>query len=215
MDDLNSFATVSFSLTQIEQVLSVNRDLALSKKGRELVLCYHWVMTLIDESEHWNDPRLIKSDVRLGFPINPKSVEHKFSLQEILESRKIVIDEDVDVVLSLTSDKAELPYRIQVTRLYNYQRRDQKIDDLLKLIEKKSSVQADPNVWLVIGVEEKLKFDIKELVKALQTMNIPFGAIYLCGLLSEKEHYHFSYYRILPDFAHYSRIVSFADGVVC
>ncbi len=142
----------------------------------------------------------------VGVPLKqeskPADTIDTVSLNELLENKHMIDDTDTDIVLSVDG-KPNSPFsQIQLTRLVSYRNKAFDLSQLKSLIEKKSRIETDKRLILVINIEERISINVDELYEFFKGSHIPYGKILLVGKTSNNI-LDFKIYEIFPEIAEY------------
>jgi len=177
-----------------------NLELLNTKKVRELFIGCE-LAYIIQEQD--------KKELKIGFPIredkcNKLKIKPHILLKELLLNPKYIQDYDTDICITISGEENKYLYRLQLSRLISGKTTNFKTEDIILLLKKKFMVQTDKSIYLLIHIEENTEMELDKLINFIKKEKVPYGAIYVSGLISNKEPIA-RFYRIYPDFSTYQR----------
>lgn len=197
MDILGGLHVVYFTCDTIQAFIKKYPKYEKNKKFNEL-----FIGCLISRIIKKNTGNEFLVGVPLKTNYNHGNSNDSISLLDLLENSNLIDDEDVDLVLSYDGNPESPITQVQLTRLVSNNKDRFDLSSLKRLLEKKSKVEDDKTIYLVINVEARISINIDNIDHFIRTKHIPFGKILLVGITNDIYH-DYTIYEIFPEFAEY------------
>jgi hypothetical protein len=193
MDILAGLHVVYFSIEDIRSFFKDNPQFLKEKKGIELLIISELANIVGDES---------RTKYKVGWPLK-KALSSSLQATDVilreLLSNGAVLDDDVDVCMVEEGNEDKIFYRFQITRLYPPSTKRLSTDDFINILKKKFRVQRDECICLLVHIEERMSLDLDEVFRFLKGQDVPFGGIYVLGLVVPNSP-QIRYYKIYPHY---------------
>ena len=139
-----------------------------------------------------------KEEYLIGFPALYHLVkDRRLTLSEAIE-RKIVLDEDFDIVMAPKKEAQQMNHRLQIVKFTGAVKGD--TENLVNfLIEKKFNIPKDEKLLLLVWLEKGLRLNYLEFGQKLDKANVPYGQIFILGQRKPDDSHIFFCCQVFPE----------------
>jgi hypothetical protein len=190
MDSLQHWGGLYFTVEAVSRFLANYRNqYQKHTKYKELEIALCFVLFLSRDQ---------RKEYLIGFPtVQGLENDEPVTLAKIFE-RKIVLDEDFDIVIAPKQEAQQKNHQLQIVRFTgNVEGNTENLFSFLK--EKKFNISKDENLILLVSLEKDFRFNYIELNQRLEKTNMPYGQIFIMGQIKPENSYVLFCYQVFPE----------------
>lgn len=190
MDSLQNWSGLYFNEKQVTRFLANYRNQYQKHtkyKELEIALCFVKFLSINQRKEYL-----------IGFPtVHGLQNDEPVTLAKILE-RKIVLDEDFDIVIAPKQEAQQKNHRLQIVRFAgNVEGNAESLFSFLK--EKKFNIPKDEKLLLLIWLEKGFRLNYLEFGQKLNKADVPYGQIFIVEQIKPDNSYVSFCYQVFPE----------------
>jgi hypothetical protein len=190
MDSLQHWGGLYFTVEAVSRFLANYRNQYQKHtkyKELEIALCFVWLLSRNQRKEYL-----------IGLPtVHGLQNDEPVTLAKIFE-RKIVLDEDFDIVIAPKQEAQQKNHQLQIVRFTgNIEANTESLFSFLK--EKKFNIPKDEKLLLLVWLEKGFRLNYLEFGQKLNKANVPYGQIFIVGQIKSDNSYVFFCCQVFPE----------------
>jgi hypothetical protein len=135
----------------------------------------------------------------IGFPCKKDKINKIDRFDISLLTNMVVTCSEFDTTIYFLKDKKQYYYKIQIVRYFNQKYKDLQTFYNFLLDTKLKKYPQDDELYLLIYIEENIRFEYVKLNELLSSNTVPFAGIFAIGHIGLKKSVEFMGVKIYPN----------------